>query len=115
MPAAKPCPTPGCPSLTQGGRCPNCRRDADRARGTATQRGYNSRGHRGFRAEVLSRDPVCVLCRVRLSTVADHWPASRRDLEDSGRNPNDPRHGRGLCAGCHNAETARNQPGGWNA
>jgi 5-methylcytosine-specific restriction protein A len=50
---------------------------------------------------------------VAISTVADHWPLSRRELEDQGLDPNDPQHGRGLCKHCHDMETARNQPGGW--
>jgi 5-methylcytosine-specific restriction protein A len=63
---------------------------------------------------VLDRDPNCVLYHVRPSVVADHWPKSRRDLVDLNLNPDDPANGRGLCTGCHNAETAQNQPGGWN-
>jgi 5-methylcytosine-specific restriction protein A len=46
---------------------------------------------------------------------ADHWPLSRRELTEQGLDPDDPRHGRGLCARCHSSETARHQPGGWNA
>jgi 5-methylcytosine-specific restriction protein A len=46
---------------------------------------------------------------------ADHWPLSRRQLAAQGMNPNDPKHGRGLCTPCHSRETARDQPGGWNA
>jgi 5-methylcytosine-specific restriction protein A len=67
-----------------------------------------------FRAGVLARDHVCVLCKVAIATVADHHPKSRADLEQLGMNPNDPAHGRGLCKPCHDTETARNQPGGWN-
>lgn len=116
MPARRVCSRPGCPNLTHtGGRCPDCRADADRARGTAAQRGYTSPGHRAFRTDVLDRDPICVLCHLAAATVADHWPRSRRELIDAGANPNDPRHGRGLCARCHSRETTRNQPGGWNS
>lgn len=113
MPRAKrPCPTPGCPELTDGGRCPNCRTTADRARGTAAQRGYTSPGHKRFRRLVLERDRLCVLCG-KVATVADHWPTSRRDLLAAGLDPNDPNRGRGLCASCHGKETARHQPGGF--
>ena len=49
-----------------------------------------------------------------IATVADHWPTSRRDLIAKGKDPNDPNHGRGLCASCHGRETAAHQPGGWN-
>jgi len=58
---------------------------------------------------------VCVLCNEALSTVADHWPLSRRELSARGMDPDDPQYGRGLCDHCHNQETAANQPGGWNA
>lgn len=57
---------------------------------------------------------VCVLCNVALSTVADHYPHSRRELIDMHMNPNDPQFGRGLCHQCHSTETAQHQPGGWN-
>ncbi len=120
MPRAKRvCPTPGCPTLTDGGRCPQHQRDADLDRGTATQRGYTSAGHtKRFRPAVLERDPICVLCLAegttpRLATVADHWPLSRRELIAQGLDPDDPKHGRGLCAQHHSRETARLQPGGW--
>lgn len=120
------CSRPGCPTLTDTGRCPACTTVADQRRGTATQRGYTSRGHQRFRTAVLLRDPICVCdmdcphhlgtteC-LALATVADHWPVSRRDLIAQGLNPNNPDAGRGLCKTCHDRSTAREQPGGWNA
>jgi 5-methylcytosine-specific restriction protein A len=45
---------------------------------------------------------------------ADHWPLSRRELVEQGLDPDDPKHGRGLCTSCHSRSTAREQPGGWN-
>jgi 5-methylcytosine-specific restriction protein A len=114
--ARKPCSVPGCPEIIEPGRsrCPAHDRQADRDRGTAAERGYNSRGHQRFRQAVLAADPVCVECRQRWSTVADHWPRSRRELIDAGLDPNDPRYGRGLCKPCHDRSTGRAQPGGWN-
>ena len=108
------CSTPGCPTFTDPGhsRCHDHERAADNAREGRSI--YSSRGHRAFRRAVLRRDPLCVLCG-QLATIADHYPTSRRDLEAQGLNPNDPNAGRGLCATCHNRETARHQPGGWNA
>jgi 5-methylcytosine-specific restriction protein A len=47
--------------------------------------------------------------------VADHWPRDRRELERLGLDPDDPQHGRGLCASCHGKHTAKTQPGGFNA
>jgi len=111
------CSVTGCPAIypaAEGSRCATHRKQADRDRGTATQRGYTSRAHQRFRNAVLAKDPICVLCELREATVADHYPHSRKDLIDLHLNPNDPRYGRGLCAGCHNKETAVNQPGGWN-
>lgn len=111
------CAQPGCPTIFDAGegtRCTIHRKQTDRARGTATERGYNSPGHQAFRRAVLHRDPVCVLCVQRQATVADHHPLSRKQLIDRGLNPDDPKHGRGLCAACHNQQTARNQPGGWH-
>jgi 5-methylcytosine-specific restriction protein A len=58
---------------------------------------------------------MCVLCGVQFSTVADHYPLSRRELVELGLNPNDPQYGRGLDHRCHSIETARNQPGGFTA
>lgn len=126
MPARKGmrvCTAPGCGILTRGGRCSDCDQTADKARGNATERGYDA-AHRAFRAKVLRRDKQCVLCRaaaatdptyaVRASTDADHWPVDRRTLELRGENPNDPKHGRALCGTCHKSETARLQPGGFN-
>lgn len=111
------CNVHGCAVLFEGksGRCPTHRREADRARGTSKERGYATRGHRQFRDAVLTRDPICVLCNLAFSTVADHYPLSRRELIELGRNPNDPAAGRGTCKPCHDRSTAQHQPGGWNA
>lgn len=108
------CPTPGCPNLTDGGRCTDCQRQADQQRGTAHHRGYTGPRHRRFRRLVLQRDPLCALCGA-IATVADHWPMSRQALTDLGRNPDDPACGRALCHRCHSRETGRLQPGGWHA
>lgn len=112
---------PSCGAVTSGGRCAGCDQAAERTRGSFRQRGYR-RGHdKRFRPGVLERDVNCVLCieqgRWTPATVADHWPLSRRELAERGKDPDDPRHGRGLCASCHGRETAANpdQAGGWNA
>jgi 5-methylcytosine-specific restriction protein A len=113
----KVCSQPGCPEFTTGGRCAEHRRQAERRRGSASQRGYGQQHRQRFRRGVLDRDPVCVLCKQAPATVADHWPKSRRQLAAEGLDPNDPRNGRGLCASCHGRATATNpeQAGGWNA
>lgn len=111
------CSVAGCPTIypaSEGSRCQAHRREADRARGTAQERGYTGRGHQAFRNAVLTRDPICVICKVAFSTVADHYPRSRKELVDAGLDPNDPQYGRGLDKQCHDRETAQNQPGGWH-
>lgn len=87
---------------------------ADRARGTASARGYTSKGHRAFRRAVLQANPVCIACNIAPSTDADHYPRGRDELIQLGLNPNDPQYGRALCHSCHSKATAANQPGGWN-
>lgn len=110
------CSVHGCPTIYDGteSRCPTHRAEAEKAhshRGKA----YKTRGHRiGFREAVLRRDPICVICGVVQSEVADHYPLSRIELIEAGLDPNDPQYGRGLCARDHNRETAIHQPGGWN-
>lgn len=113
----KKCNQPGCPRLVDKGtgKCEPHRRQAEARRGSSTARGYGTEHRTRFREGVLARDPICVECHRRPSKHADHYPHSREDLIALGLDPNDPAHGRGLCHPCHSAETARNQPGGWNA
>jgi 5-methylcytosine-specific restriction protein A len=100
-----------------GSHCGACtaeiRRDTDQRRGSSTERGYG-KAHRAMRDVVLARDPICVLCGVAWSTVADHWPHSRRELFELGRDPDDPTACRGLCKSCHDKRTAADQ-GGWRS
>ena len=107
------CSTPGCPTLHTGrGQCPTCRTQADKAR-RPHGNPYGTKGHQAFRETVLTRDPICVLCRTAQSTIADHYPIERVDLIELGLNPNDPQRGRGLCKPCHDRHTARTKPAGW--
>ena len=104
-------------SRPRGGPCPTCSPPSARLpdrRGSAASRGYGA-GHRNrFRPGVLDRDRICVLCKVRVATHADHYPRSRDELVALGLDPDDPQYGRGLCEGCDNRQTAARQPGGWN-
>jgi 5-methylcytosine-specific restriction protein A len=128
--AARPCTRPGCENLTPtGGYCAECRSRARRAHGTSAQRGYTGPHRTRFRPGVLSRTED-KLCRCDLtdcrghpsrpcpqpSTVADHWPLTRRQLVSQGLDPDDPARGRGLCGPCHARVTARDPrtQGGWN-
>lgn len=116
MPRAfKVCSTPGCPELVDRGRCATHTQQAERRRGSARDRGYDHAHETRFRRAVLARDPICQLCKRDWSTDADHYPLDRRTLVLRGLDPNDPKHGRGLCHSCHSSETAKHQSGGWNA
>lgn len=103
MPRARAvCPQPGCPRLTDGGRCAD--HHAPSRPGT---RGYDGQHRTRFRPAVLRRDPICRWpdgCD-QPSTDADHWPRTRRQLIAEGADPNDPRHGRGLCRSHHSRWT----------
>jgi len=115
MPTRPATRCPSCKRLHPGtGQCALCRTRNDRARGTAARRGYTGPHRSRFRPGVLAKHPTCVLCRQQPSTVADHWPLSRRELVTRGLDPDNPANGRGLCAPCHGQHTARAQPGGWN-
>lgn len=112
-----------CVEIVSSGRCARCGKVAELARGTASQRGYDQVHQSVFRRGVLQQHPLCQCADAHSkhcagqapSTVADHWPRSRRELVRLKLNPNDPRYGRGLCAPCHNWHTSQAQPGGWAA
>ncbi len=119
------CSTAGCPNYAQhSGRCDAHYRAAEARRGTAAERGYSGRRWRSARRTVLKLDPICTCdaddhghapfgC-MRLSTDADHYPASRKALIAAGaRDPDNPGHLRGLCHSCHSHSTAKHQPGGF--
>jgi 5-methylcytosine-specific restriction protein A len=110
------CSVAGCPTIydSTASRCPIHETAAKQKHWDKT-RAYSTAGHRAFRAAVLAHNPICVICHQRQSTIADHHPLSRRELEARGLNPNDPAAGRALCKPCHDRQTAIHQPGGWNA
>lgn len=100
------CATKGCPRLTRGTRCEQCRAEYekkraerfDAQRGSPTERGYGQK-HREWRERVLRRDPWCKRCGLRPSTVADHIVP-----KSEGGAPFDLRNGQGMCEECHNAK-----------
>lgn len=64
------------------------------------------------RKRIMARDPICVLCKVNPSTVADHFP-SYMELTLAGVNdPHDERFGRGVCDECHEPLTKQQQRDG---
>ena len=76
---------------------------------------YTTVAWRRTRLDYLSRHPACVLCG-KAATDVDHYPRTRRALLAAGVvDPDVDDHLRALCHRCHSQETARRQPGGWNA
>lgn len=115
--ALQVCPTPGCPTLTLGGRCPDCTQQASKGRGSARAKGYDARWERTKRA-YLQAFPWCECddC-LALPPILRPW-ASEVDHRD-GLGPNGPRghdwsNLRSMTKACHSKRTARDQPGGWN-
>lgn len=111
----RPCSQPGCPKIIRGTSSIYCKehgqeeqRRVDRARGTAAQRGYNSRW-RKIRRMVLARQPVCQdpfgihkkFGEVVASNEVDHIIP----LSKGGTNRFD--NLQGLCKSCHSTKTAR--------
>lgn len=70
----------------------------EKRRPNAAQRGYDHRW-RKIRAEILQRDPVCVICHAARSDTVDHILTKARGGTD------DPRNLRGLCRQCHSRKT----------
>lgn len=103
--ARKVCSTPGCPILADPGasKCRDCETTADRARGTAAERGYDARW-RATRDAFLAVDPFCSEpgC-ARLATDVDHI------YGDGPLSPEGHAHDRlqGFCHSHHSAKTAR--------
>lgn len=106
----KPCREPGCPALTDGGRCQAHQRQVERERGSAASRGYGVQ-HRRWRAMVLARDPFCrdpYARHVALepATVADHVVRLKAGGSWALEN------GQGLCESCHAIKRASEGRGG---
>jgi 5-methylcytosine-specific restriction enzyme A len=69
---------PGCGVLhSERGRRPRCRREANRARGSSTARGYDKQ-HRKLRRLAIAQHPYCTDCGATQDLTADHIvPRSR--------------------------------------
>jgi 5-methylcytosine-specific restriction protein A len=106
------CRWPGCAAIVEfgirPGFCPEHRGPADRARGSAADRGYDRRWHDLSRA-YLARHPWCVWClaegRQTPATDTDHIRARRDGGTDAWGNL------RALCGTCHRRRTALDQSG----
>lgn len=100
--------------MTSGGRCAEHKAQADKLRGSSSERGYDARWAKRRKA-YLYEHPWCDLCGAP-SRVADHYPRSRKTLVSlNATDPDNPAYLRPLCVPCHNKETAKHQPGGWAA
>ena len=64
------------------------------------------------RKRIMARDPICVLCKVNPSTVADHFPSYMELVLAGVSDPHDERFGRGLCDECHEPLTKQQQRDG---
>lgn len=106
-----PCNYPGCPNLSHERYCEKHKRQEakryDQQRGTAAQRGYDSRW-RKIRAMVLAEEPLCRECarqgRVVPAQHIDHIDGNVNDMSRENLQP--------LCASCHSRKTAR-ENGRW--
>jgi 5-methylcytosine-specific restriction enzyme A len=119
MKSMRPCPVPGCPELTRGGRCAKHRTEQARAwdeeRGSSNKRGYTGRWQH-YRALWLRKHPLCgdrlnarsgehSRCRSEGRAVAatdvDHIVPHRGD---QGRFW-DPTNHQSLCRTCHSVKS----------
>lgn len=102
---ARPCRQPGCPELTLRGYCDGHRRERERRRGNAAQRGYGHRW-RKYRRSFLAANPLCVHCeqegRVTAATDVDHIKAVRGKDDPLFWEPSNIQ---GLCGACHRKKT----------
>jgi 5-methylcytosine-specific restriction protein A len=87
------------------------KQEADKRRGTSSQRGYGSRW-RKLRSYFLANNPLCLVCqdegKVTPATVVDHHVAHKGDESLFW----DINNLRPMCVSCHSRKTAR-QDGRW--
>lgn len=115
----KPCSQPGCTELVEagrGGRCEKHRKQEqqrhDQQRGTAAQRGYDSRWRR-YRTQFLRQHPLCECEECKKSgrlipaTVVDHIIPHKGNYELFW----DPSNHQAMAKRCHNKKTAREDGG----
>ncbi len=111
----KPCKQPGCPNLTTVSYCDDHKKEErhyDRQRGTAAQRGYDSKWQKA-RKGFLSKHPLCIKCqeqsKVTPAEVVDHIIPHKGDKklfwDRSNWQP--------LCNSCHSKKTRQQDMGSW--
>lgn len=75
---------------------------------------YGRKWREGPRKACLQRDPVCTVCGLAPSTVADHHPLERAELLELGVEDCDAlAYLRGVCASCHSRKSARGRFKRW--
>jgi 5-methylcytosine-specific restriction endonuclease McrA len=69
---------------------------------------YKKRRWQQTRLIIFKREPLCVVCGHRASTVADHHPLEAREIvQRYGVNEfYNPQRSRGVCKQCHDSKTA---------
>nr|WP_133580653.1 HNH endonuclease signature motif containing protein [Aureibacillus halotolerans] len=108
----KPCNEMTCNQLTRNRYCEahtHIKPDYEQHRGTAHQRGYNTRWRKARQA-YLAAHPVCVECK-RMANVVDHITPHKGDDDlfwDQGN-------WQAMCTSCHNSKTAREDMGSWQS
>jgi 5-methylcytosine-specific restriction protein A len=117
MRANSVCTTPGCPTITQGGRCAACTALVRARRPKTARRGYGARWQ-AVRASYLRAHPLCE-CADCEAIPAPLRPVAREVDHIDGLGPLGPRgydwtNLRAMTKACHSRATARAQPGGWN-
>ncbi|TES51699.1 HNH endonuclease [Halalkalibacterium halodurans] len=100
----KPCGHLGCPSLTDNRYCKEHGRIYEKERGSAVERGYDSRWRKA-RVRFLKVHPLCVKCKEEdklvKATVVDHIVPHRGDKKLFWDESN----WQALCKKCHDRKT----------
>lgn len=106
-----PCNRHGCPELTDHprGLCPVHRSEAEKARGSSSDRGYGSAWQRR-RKRFLQANPVCQEdgC-LKLATEAHHVPPRRELVAQGVKDPDAYRFLVALCKSHHSQRTRRGE------
>nr|WP_090644147.1 HNH endonuclease [Paenibacillus sp. UNC496MF] len=112
MPAKskRPCGQQGCRNLSAERFCQEHKSSTDLQRGTAAQRGYDSKW-RKVRVFFLMKHPLCTRCikenRITAATIVDHIRPHKGDKALFwDRNNWQP-----LCKSCHDTKTVREDGG----
>jgi 5-methylcytosine-specific restriction enzyme A len=108
----KPCSSPGCSNLTRERYCEQHqhleterRKQYEKKRGTAAQRGYGARWRKA-RKWYLMNNPICVSCG-DVATVVDHIIPHKGNYDLFW----DKNNWQSLCSSCHSRKTVKEDGG----